>query len=137
MGGCDRLYDRQAESCSSRGSGTRRVSTPERIDCYFARVFRKAGAAIMDMDRDKAVGNQFRLASQYSTACGITTGIFQKREHGLPDALAIGDGLHCDGKIPNCLPVVEGWNYTVRLYRPDQSVVSGEWKFPEAKPRLN
>ncbi|TCQ79512.1 uncharacterized protein DUF1254 [Ochrobactrum sp. BH3] len=43
----------------------------------------------------------------------------------------------CDGKIPNCLPVVEGWNYTVRLYRPDQSVVSGEWKFPEAKPRLN
>lgn len=43
----------------------------------------------------------------------------------------------CDGKIPNCLPVVEGWNYTVRLYRPDQNVVSGEWKFPEAEPRLN
>ena len=43
----------------------------------------------------------------------------------------------CDGKIPNCLPIVDGWNYTVRLYRPDQSVVSGKWKFPEAKPRLN
>jgi hypothetical protein len=24
----------------------------------------------------------------------------------------------CDGKIPNCIPIVEGWNYTVRLYRP-------------------
>lgn len=24
----------------------------------------------------------------------------------------------CDGKIPNCLPVTKGWNYTVRLYRP-------------------
>lgn len=24
----------------------------------------------------------------------------------------------CDGKILNCLPVVEGWNYMVRLYRP-------------------
>ena len=23
----------------------------------------------------------------------------------------------CDGKIANCLPVVPGWNYTVRLYR--------------------
>jgi len=41
----------------------------------------------------------------------------------------------CDGKIPNCLPIVDGWNYTVRLYRPDPSVVSGKWTFPEARPR--
>lgn len=40
----------------------------------------------------------------------------------------------CDGKIPNCLPIVEGWNYTVRLYRPERSILSGEWKLPEAKP---
>lgn len=40
----------------------------------------------------------------------------------------------CDGKIPNCLPIVEGWNYTVRLYRPEQPIVSGKWTFPEAKP---
>ncbi|HEV2573061.1 DUF1254 domain-containing protein [Methylocella sp. CPCC 101449] len=40
----------------------------------------------------------------------------------------------CDGKIPNCLPIVEGWNYTARLYRPEQSIVSGKWKFPEANP---
>ncbi|WP_448955999.1 DUF1254 domain-containing protein [Labrys neptuniae] len=40
----------------------------------------------------------------------------------------------CDGKIPNCLPIVEGWNYTARLYRPEQSIVSGKWKFPEASP---
>jgi hypothetical protein len=40
----------------------------------------------------------------------------------------------CDGKIANCLPVVEGWNYTARLYRPEQPILSGEWTFPEAKP---
>ncbi len=40
----------------------------------------------------------------------------------------------CDGKIPNCLPIVDGWNYTVRLYRPDQSILNGEWTFPDAKP---
>ncbi|OCC03587.1 hypothetical protein BA190_17825 [Labrys sp. WJW] len=40
----------------------------------------------------------------------------------------------CDGKIPNCLPIVEGWNYTTRLYRPEQSIVSGTWKVPEANP---
>ena len=40
----------------------------------------------------------------------------------------------CDGKTPNCLPIVEGWNYTVRLYRPEQPIVSGNWVFPEANP---
>ncbi|KRB49792.1 carboxylesterase [Rhizobium sp. Root708] len=36
----------------------------------------------------------------------------------------------CDGKIPNCLPTVEGWNYTVRLYRPREAILDGSWKFP-------
>jgi len=40
----------------------------------------------------------------------------------------------CDGKIPNCLPIMPGWNYTVRLYRPRAEVVSGKWKFPLAQP---
>lgn len=40
----------------------------------------------------------------------------------------------CDGKIPNCLPVVKGWNYTVRLYRPRAEILNGKWKFPEPQP---
>lgn len=40
----------------------------------------------------------------------------------------------CDGKIPNCLPIMEGWNYTARMYRPRPEILSGKWKFPEAKP---
>jgi hypothetical protein len=40
----------------------------------------------------------------------------------------------CDGKIPNCLPITKGWNYTVRLYRPRAEILSGKWKFPEPKP---
>jgi hypothetical protein len=40
----------------------------------------------------------------------------------------------CDGKIPNCLPIMKGWNYTVRLYRAHPEVLSGKWKFPEAQP---
>ena len=34
---------------------------------------------------------------------------------------------------PNCLPVSEGWNYTIRLYRPRQAVLDGRWKAPEAQ----
>ncbi len=40
----------------------------------------------------------------------------------------------CDGKIPNCLPTMEGWNYAVRMYRPRQEILSGKWKFPQAQP---
>ena len=40
----------------------------------------------------------------------------------------------CDGKIPNCLPTMKGWNYMVRLYRPRAEIREGKWKFPEAQP---
>ncbi len=40
----------------------------------------------------------------------------------------------CDGKIPNCLPITNGWNYTVRLYRPRAEILNGKWKFPEPQP---
>ena len=42
----------------------------------------------------------------------------------------------CDGKIPNCLPTMPGWNYMVRLFRPRAEVLNGTWKFPEAQ-RVN
>jgi hypothetical protein len=40
----------------------------------------------------------------------------------------------CDGKIPNCLPTMPGWNYMVRLYRARSEVLSGRWTFPSAQP---
>jgi hypothetical protein len=40
----------------------------------------------------------------------------------------------CDGRIPNCLPIMAGWNYTVRLYRPREEILSGKWVFPQLRP---
>lgn len=72
-------------------------------------------------------------------------GYFQKNEFdaysvnsitgkkGSDGAVAIQFG-GCDGKIPNCLPITRGWNYTVRLYRPRPEILSGKWKFPEPQP---
>jgi hypothetical protein len=37
----------------------------------------------------------------------------------------------CDGKVVNCLPIMPGWNYVVRLYRP---ILDGKWTFPQAEP---
>jgi hypothetical protein len=41
----------------------------------------------------------------------------------------------CDGAVPNCLPIMPGWNYMIRLYRPRPQVLDGTWTFPDAKPR--
>jgi len=40
----------------------------------------------------------------------------------------------CDGKIQNCLPITQGWNYTVRLFRPRAEILDGTWTFPLAQP---
>jgi hypothetical protein len=51
---------------------------------------------------------------------------------GVDGSIAIQFG-GCDGKVPNCLPIMTGWNYTVRLYRPRAEILNGTWKFPEAQ----
>jgi hypothetical protein len=38
-----------------------------------------------------------------------------------------------DPKQSNYLAIMNGWNYTVRLYRPRQEILDGFWKFPEAR----
>ncbi len=38
-----------------------------------------------------------------------------------------------DGKTPNCIPTLPGWNYLVRLYRPRAEILNGRWQFPEAQ----
>jgi hypothetical protein len=40
----------------------------------------------------------------------------------------------CDDNTRNCLPIMPGWNYIVRLYRPRKEILDGAWKFPEAQP---
>jgi hypothetical protein len=40
----------------------------------------------------------------------------------------------CTEKSVNCLPIMPGWNYLVRLYRPRPEILNGTWKFPEAQP---
>ena len=39
----------------------------------------------------------------------------------------------CEDDRINCLPIMEGWNYTVRMYQPGEEILNGSWKFPEAQ----
>ncbi|BBZ25848.1 hypothetical protein MMAD_01430 [Mycolicibacterium madagascariense] len=40
----------------------------------------------------------------------------------------------CTPTVANCLPVTPGWNYMVRLYRPQAAILDGKWTFPDAQP---
>jgi len=39
-----------------------------------------------------------------------------------------------DPKDDNYLPITEGWNYIVRLYKPKKEILDGSWTFPDPEP---
>ena len=51
-----------------------------------------------------------------------------------PDGSVVIQFGGCDAEVANCLPIMPGWNYMVRLYRPRTEILSGTWTFPEAQP---
>jgi hypothetical protein len=72
-------------------------------------------------------------------------GYFEKNDHdvySLSDYAAVADPSGtftiqfggCQSVNSNCLPIMPGWNYTVRLYRPRREILDGRWTFPEARP---
>jgi hypothetical protein len=72
-------------------------------------------------------------------------GFFEPSEDGLCSLNSVTahkelDGsvvLHlgsCDGELPNCLHLMDGWNYLVRLYRPRSEILDGSWQFPQPTP---
>jgi hypothetical protein len=36
----------------------------------------------------------------------------------------------CKAGSVNCLPIMDGWNYSVRMYEPSKEIVDGTWVFP-------
>jgi hypothetical protein len=49
------------------------------------------------------------------------------------DSVTVHFGGCGDGRR-NCLPIVDGWNYLIRLYRPRPEVLDGSWTFPAIEP---
>jgi hypothetical protein len=67
-------------------------------------------------------------------------GFFEPNERGAYSVNSITADRAADGTVPihfggdetapNCLPITEGWNYVVRLYRPRREILDGSWTFP-------
>ncbi len=47
-------------------------------------------------------------------------------------SITINFGGCGDGRV-NCLPIMEGWNYGVRLYEPEQAILDGSFVFPSVE----
>jgi hypothetical protein len=65
-------------------------------------------------------------------------GFFEPNEQGAYSVNNITAARNDDGNVTirfggsgdNSIPVTEGWNYLVRLYRPRPEILSGAWSFP-------
>ena len=73
-------------------------------------------------------------------------GYFNKNKY---DSYSFGDRTakkNTDGSITlhfggdpssvNYIPITEGWNYVVRMYRPRDELLKGTWKFPELEIKM-
>ena len=71
-------------------------------------------------------------------------GYFQKNEYGAYSVNNISGTPNPDGaftvhfggdpKSANFLPIMDGWNYVVRLYRPRKELLDGRWTFASVEP---
>jgi hypothetical protein len=88
--------------------------------------------------RSKPLRISFYLATprykSHTMSHGIATRLPQIKASETAVSAKGARKLHCAGSVANCIPVVKGWNYTVRLYRARQEIVDGRWKFPEPEP---
>ena len=65
-------------------------------------------------------------------------GFFEPNERGAYSVNNITAARNDDGGVTvrfggsgdNAIPITEGWNYLVRLYRPRPEILSGDWSFP-------
>ena len=72
-------------------------------------------------------------------------GFFEPNERGAYNVNSVSAQKNADGSITvhfggcedgrvNCLPIMEGWNYAVRMYLPRVDVRDGSYTFPEPTP---
>ena len=40
----------------------------------------------------------------------------------------------CEDGRRNCIPIMESWNYGIRMYQPREEILRGEWSFPAIAP---
>ncbi|MDN4481234.1 DUF1254 domain-containing protein [Demequina muriae] len=81
----------------------------------------------------------------WSVSVYNAAGFFEPNERGAYTVNNVTGERNADGtitirfgdypdEVPNALPITDGWNYLVRLYRPRAEIIHGSWAFPTLSP---
>lgn len=81
----------------------------------------------------------------WSVSVYNAAGYFERNRQGAYAVNSITSSRDADGSVQvqfgdctdqsvNCLPIMPGWNYMVRLYKPGAELLDGSWRFPMATP---
>ena len=94
--------------------------------------------------RIQADGNDVPVDGFWSVSVFNAEGFFEPNDRGAYTVNNLTATRNDDGSVtvhfggdddrPNLLPITEGWNYTVRLYRPRKEILDGSWTFPAVQP---
>jgi hypothetical protein len=87
------------------------------------------------------VGQDVPVDGFWSISVYNAAGYFEPNEAGAYSVNSITAARNADGSVTvrfggdgdpgrNSLPITEGWNYLVRLYRPRSEILDGSWTFP-------
>lgn len=136
-----RMFGTRAEVDPIRhliGSAMAWGGNPEKTALYLNRTAPKNdGKTIYRVKLDKVPVQGFWSISIYNAEGYYTPNPFNAYTLNNLTAKPAADGSltvqfgGCDGKVENCLPTPEGWNWMVRLYQPEEKVLDGSWVFPE------
>lgn len=108
----------------------------------------ESAATYLNVDPGLPASGAYRLTVSdvpvdgfWSISVYDTNGYFSRDGGGavsLNDLTAVHDGdgsvivrFGGDPALPNHLPIADGWNYIVRLYRPRAEILTGRWTFPQ------
>ncbi|KRF03051.1 carboxylesterase [Nocardioides sp. Soil777] len=84
------------------------------------------------------VGDDVPVDGFWSISVYNADGFFEPNQQGAYSVNNITAARDEDGSVTvrfggegeNSLPITDGWNYLVRLYRPRPEILSGDWTFP-------
>jgi hypothetical protein len=118
-------------------------------DHYINRIIHEAGDHELALE---GFGTRYRIVVRdvpvdafWSISLYNAKGFFEASEDGGCSVNSLTAVREADGSVivhlggcrhsrPNCLRLMEGWNYTVRLYRPRPEILEGRWTSPLAEP---
>jgi hypothetical protein len=97
-------------------------------------------------DYELTVGDDVPVDGFWSITVYNADGFFEPNAPGAYTVNNLTAAANVDGSVTvrfggdgdparNELPITEGWNYLVRLYRPRPEIFNGDWSFPTIRDR--